>query len=44
MTFIGKNPDFTATWDCARQAYKIYKKGRYLLTVFNFSQANNYLN
>lgn len=44
MTFTGKNPDFTVTWDCAKQTYFVYKSGKLLRKVFSFKEAKNYLN
>ena len=33
---------FEVIWNCRTQAYRVYKNGRYLLTVYNVVDAQNY--
>ena len=48
-TFIGKNTDFTASFDCMTQAYTVYKKFNGVVYVlvknkYKFSDIATYLN
>ena len=44
MTFIGKNTDFKAIWDCSLQSYTVYYKNRYFTTEYRKRDIETYLN
>lgn len=41
--FTGKNTDFTATWDCDAQEYRVYKSGKLLRVAYRFGEIKSYL-
>jgi len=43
-TFIGKNPNFKASFNPISQAYTVSYKGKYMTTEYRFRDIETYLN
>ncbi len=44
LKFTGKNPDFVAYWSATKQRYHICKGGKFIINVYRYRDAHNYLN
>jgi len=44
MIFTGKNTEFKVVWDCSKQTYTVYYKGKYFITGYGFADIKSYLN
>lgn len=42
IQFTGKNPSWTAIWNCSAQCYQVYYKGQYMATKYKFSHLKVY--
>lgn len=44
MELTGKNKDFTVTWNCVKQSYTVFYKGKVLIqNKYKFSDIQSYL-
>ena len=44
IAFTGTDTDFMAIWDCQKQSYTVYYKGKLMTVEYRFRDIKTYLN